>query len=345
MTTNFRLHLGARPGRQQGLTLIELMVAMAISLVVVLAATTALVISRQGFTNVDASAQLRDNARFAEDIIQRLGVQAGFEDLFHAASSPPPKTAGLDSTTVPNVFVYGFNNRARGASQGWSEANSAARTSGSLGYGSDILVLRFQPNVSNSKSNESDRALIDCAGEQPTQVPTSRYDRITSVLHVATSSAGEPALMCTRWSSGGTIDTQPLISGVENFQVLYGVDGIGPSNSTIPATSTADSVVDRYLRADQLTVSDESVTAANWQRVRSIRIGLVLRASPGTAVDRTTQTFYPLGPAPQAANGTAGSMFANNSADPGSVFTPTADGRLRQVLTFTVHLRNPQGEL
>ena len=64
------------PRAQAGLTLIELMVAMVISLVIVLAATAALLISRQGFTSVDAASQLRDSARFAQDVLQRLGVQA-----------------------------------------------------------------------------------------------------------------------------------------------------------------------------------------------------------------------------------------------------------------------------
>lgn len=331
--------------RQRGLTLVELMVAMAISLVVVLAAATALVISRQGFSNVDAGSQLRDSARFAEDIIQRLGVQAGFEDLFNAASASPDATKSLDSTSVPNVFVYGFNNRARNSTHGWSEATAAARTSGSLGYGSDILVLRFQPNVSNSDSSKSDGALIDCMGVAPALAPSDRFDRSASVLHVQTGDDGEPSLMCTRWSDAGVRDTQPLVRGVENFQVLYGVDGIGPGNSTMPAASSADSVVDRYLRADQLTVSDAAVTAANWQRVRTLRIGMVLRAAPGTAIDNTSQTFYPLGPASRTAGASDGSLFADEANDPGTVFTPAADGRLRQVVTFTVHLRNPQGDL
>ena len=64
------------PRAQAGLTLIELMVAMVISLVIVLAATAALLIARQGFTSVDAASQLRDSARFAQDVLQRLGVQA-----------------------------------------------------------------------------------------------------------------------------------------------------------------------------------------------------------------------------------------------------------------------------
>ena len=327
---------------QAGLTLIELMVAMAISLLIVLAAVAALIVSRQGFTSVDAASQLRDSARFAEDTLQRLGVQAGHRDLQFVGAGAPVSTKGLSTN---ESIVFGFNNRARGSTDGWSQANSAARSAGSLGYGSDILVLRFQTTRATTSSAQADGGMIDCSGATPLVPPVDYSDRVASVLHVATSSDGEPALMCTRWpDGGGSPDTQPLIKGVENFQVLYGVDGIGPSNAAIPAATTADSVTDRYLRADQLTVSDAAVTTANWQRVRSIRVGMVLRGPPGSAVDNTTQTFYPLGTA-RATSGGIGSLFANTTNDPGTVFTPAADRRLRQVVTFTIHLRNPQGDI
>lgn len=330
--------------KQVGLTLIELMVAMVVSLIIVLAALAALIISRQGFTSVDVSSQLRDNARFAEDTLQRLGVQAGHRDLLFVASGAPASTKGL-GTEEPNVF--GFNNRARSSTQGWSEANATARAVGSLGYGSDILVLRFQPTRPTLTSTESDGGMIDCSGSGPKELPTDYSERVASVLHIATSSNGEPALMCTRWPEDGSgkADTQPLITGVENFQVLYGVDGIGPGNSVMPVATTADSVTDRYLRADQLTVTDAAITTANWQRVRSIRIGMVLRGPLNSAVDKATPTYYPLGTARVTSTGAVGSLFANVTNDPGTVFTPAADGRLRQVVTFTIHLRNPQGNI
>ncbi|MBF9264763.1 PilW family protein [Paracidovorax cattleyae] len=336
-----------RRGRQRGLTLVELMVAMVISLLIVLAATVALVVARQGFNNVDAASQLRDNARFVEDMVQRLGVQAGYRDLFHAAYDESASTSGLDPSAVPNTFVYGFNNKARTGSDNWYQA-STARTSGSVGYGSDVLVLRFQPATSNSDATKTDNAMIDCSGYAPAVSAKDRYDRVASVLHVDVSNDGEPALMCTRWYLDSTntlqTDTGPLISGVEDFQVLYGVDGIPANNATMPAASTVDSVQDRFLRADQITVSDPLVSAANWRRVRSIRIGMVLRGAPNSAVDRTSQTYYPLGTAKGSSGGAIGSMFADDTNDPGAVFTPTADGRLRQVVTFTVHLRNNQRE-
>ena len=79
MTT--KIPISPRP-LQSGLTLIELLVAMVLGLLIALAASAALLVSRQGFFAVDAASQLRDNARYAQDVIQRLGVQAGYKNIF-----------------------------------------------------------------------------------------------------------------------------------------------------------------------------------------------------------------------------------------------------------------------
>lgn len=332
--------------RQQGLTLVELMVAMVLALLIAMAAAGALLIARQGFSNVDAAAQLRDNGRFVQDMLQRLGAQTGFKSLQYAATKRPASTDGISETPAPNVF--GLNNASRTTNNTWDAGST--RASGSVGYGSDILVLRYQASMSTVDSTASDGTMIDCMGISPTAIPDAREDRVVSILHIGTSANGEPSLMCSRSNTGmAPYDSQPLIQGVENLQILYGVDGIGPGNTVVPIpASTADSVPERYLRADQLTVSgNASATNANWQRVRSIRVGMVLRGAAGSAIDNSSQTFYPLGSSKGSSNGTEGSAFASTTAtvDPGTTFTPTADSRLRQVVTFTIHLRNYQEDL
>ena len=314
---------------QAGLTLIELMVAMALGLLIALAAAAALLVSRQGFFAVDAGSQLRDNARYAQDIVQRVGVQAGFKNVFFTSATNAPRD------TAPHVF--GINNAKRSTSNGWDE--SSGWGTNDAGKNSDILVLRAQTSTASAVSTASDGTMIDCLGVAPAAVPTSEYDRFISILHVQESSDGEPALMCSREAAGGGFEAQPLVQGVESFQVLYGVDNVVAN--TAP-TGTTDSVPDRYLRADQLTVTgDQEATYDNWRRVRSLRIGLVLRSQPGSAIDTTTQTLYPLGTSAGSATGTTGSAFGS-SGDVGAVYTAPADRRLRQVVTFTVHLRNFQ---
>ena len=330
MTTSAR-----RPhtAKQAGLTLLELLVAMTLGLLIVLAAAAALLVSRQGFFAVDAASQLRDNARYAQSIVQRVGVQAGFKNI-NMLVPPPPE----DPANPFEPSVFGINNAKRSTSTAW-DAGSTWGTS-DAGKNSDILVLRAHVSTTTGEvGSPSDGSMIDCLGEAPPV--TSELDGgFFNILHVQASSAGEPALMCTRAAAGGGFEAQPLVQGVESFQVLYGVDNVFPNSAPTGAT---DSVPDRYLRADQLTVTgNDAATYANWRRVRSLRIGMVLRSQPGSAVDTASQTFYPLGTSRSSASGAIGSAFAHATNDPGTVFTPPVDRRLRQVVTFTVHLRNFQ---
>jgi type IV pilus assembly protein PilW len=353
----------ATPNFQQGgLTMVELLVAMVISLLIALAAIAALTVTRQAFSTVDAASQLRDNGRFTVDLIQRLGVQSGFKDVLYA--SQPATPSEVAANLAPNVT--GFNNALSSASDPLN--TSTARTTGVDGYGSDILILRNQLVQLNTNSNRADGSMIDCNGNSPAgtgSAPSARDERTASILSVAVST-GEPSLMCTTVTSAGTISAaQPIIRGVEDFQVLYGTEGVtagtaptptygitgGASAPAAPATAASwaawaasiNQVPDKYLRADQMTVAGDPVgTNANWRRVRSLRIGMLLRGPPKSAQNSVAQTLYPFGLAKSSATAAVGSALSSAN-DPGTIFAAPADGRLRQVLTFTVHLRNDQG--
>lgn len=350
---SLRTHLHRREAKQRaanrsrGLTLVELLVAMAVGLVVVLAAVSALTVARRGFTTVDAASQLRDSGRFATDLIQRIGVQAGYRDVVFAArqrktpADPAPNISGFDNATL-------------------SAANpltaSVARTTGVVGYGSDILILRYQASQLHTLSEDatlktvSDQTMIDCAGNPIATVmdldnPAARDERMASVFHVDLKQ-GEPTLMCTYPdpATPGTFKTVSLVQGVEQFQVLYGVDGVTPA--TAPAAGASEpNLPTRYLRAAQMVVPGNAAgTNANWRRVRSIRVGMVLRSAAGANQTSDSTTFYPFGAAKgsNSPTATAGSAFKSTS-DIGTEFTAPADSRLRQNVTFTIHLRNHQG--
>ncbi|KAF1046664.1 PilW family protein [Xylophilus sp.] len=144
-------HQPSHRTRSRGLTLVELLVAMALGLLLVLAAGSALLLARRGFATVDAASQLRDNARFATEIIQRLVAQAGFQDLLDAevaysvkAASTGTSESGVKTSSADLApHVQGLNNRKRSAKQGPDE--SSPWGSSDLGANSDILVVRFQP--------------------------------------------------------------------------------------------------------------------------------------------------------------------------------------------------------
>ncbi|MDO4769236.1 MAG: PilW family protein [Brachymonas sp.] len=347
------LRLDQIPGvaRQRGLTLVELLVAMAVGLLVVLAALAALLVARTGFSNVDAASQLRDNGRFVALLVDRLAVQSGFRNVQQAAGKQEKP-----HEDVPPA-ITGFSN-ARPRLDDLSL--STALKPGDAGYGSDVLIMRFQaaaldrsprpprpPSGPSSSSPDgsdkqpSDRTMIDCFGYAP-DVTAKETEPYVSVLSVGKDATGEPALMCSRSDTGlAPYSSSSLVRGVELFKVLYGVDS-GVSPRTVPdAAAKLDTVPKRYLTAQEMVVSgDEEATRENWRRVRSLRIGMVLRSdvTPGA---REALTLHPFGAARAGENQPEGSAFVS-AENINSEFKAPADGRIRQVVTFTVHLRNDQ---
>lgn len=320
--------------RQTGLTLVELLVALVISAVVVVAAFSALIVSRQGFTATDTASQLRDNARFLTDLIQRVGVQAGYLDYKFAVTP-----AGNDAAT-PEPDVKGFNNAL--ASTTAPGTGFTSRGASSID-GSDVLILRYQASETYPGSGIADNAMVNCLGLPAQSLPSNRNERVLNVFHIVVASDNEPSLMCTAVNTlSGAIDTRSIIRGVETLQVLYGVDGVTPNAALPTALTTTANIPSRYLRADQMIVAgDVDATNRNWGRVRNILIGMVIRGPLGSAPERTAMTYYPLGSAPGTSTGSKGSSMMSAN-DPGTQFKPAADNRLRQVVTFVVHLRNGQ---
>lgn len=303
---------------QRGLTLVELLIALGLSALITLAGIASLTVARQGFSSADASSGIENDARFATSVIRRLIVQAGYlEEKYAMDFGSEFKNQG---TVEIEPNIKGFNNADYKENLVTGISTSVSGTSLNK---SDMLVLRYQAGRAINGSDTPDETMINCSGgTAKVTAATSSVDRMTSVFHIQKSKE-EPTLMCTWQNDAGIWKTEPLVQGVETMQILYGFDG---------APASPDSVPETYLRADQLTGSSNAETLRNWRRVRSIRIGLVMRGPSGSAPERNVPAQYPLG-AP-------GTM--DSTGDPGSIFPAQTDGRLRQTVTFTVHLRNPQ---
>lgn len=304
---------------QSGLTLIELMVALALGVLVTLAATMALVVSRQGFTAVDTAAQLRENARFSAELIQRVGVQAGYDNKFQSSGTlglgnvpGTPGLNGFDNSWVPATGLPGSLSNGSRPTSGCGASTTACLN------GSDVLVVNYE--------GSPDGTMINCAG-----IAESVATRATSIFHVTRSADGEPTLSCT-YLSGTTWTTVELVKGVEGLQILYGLDAPTSPNSAPPSANTCmDSVPDRFFTAAQMVTGTTASTTDNWRRVRSVRVGMLFRGEVGSAQTRETATWNVLGD------------DIVNATDVGVNLATPADGRLRHRLVFTIHLRNSQG--
>lgn len=326
--------------RQRGLTLVELLVAMGLGLLVIAIAGGALLLGRQGFDAVDSGTQLRDKQRLAVDILTRTIVQAGFEDYAAAATT---FRANADTTSLePDIF--GWNNAIYTA-PGIDISATTAITNGnrpskcgsvadtSCRNGSDILVVRYQGVNSPTDATKTDNTMVNCGGWGERGLTTNDLnERGASLFHVAAVN-GEPSLYCSYYSHAaatpGWVNT-PLIEGVESFQVLYGTDGVVPNVAPVVSPTAQDSIAERWLRADQLTVAGNApATRDNWRRVRAVRIGVVLRGPVGSAQQALATTLNPLGIA-----------YTDSTNDVGAALAVSNDRRLRSASSFTVHVRN-----
>lgn len=332
---------------QGGLTLIELLVALALGMLVVVIGIAALVMGQQGYRSVDATTQLRDRERFATDLIARVFVQAGYQD--YGLESPTFRANAIedgkkDPTFDPEPDLWGWNNavyKEPGSLVLSTDAQiangnrpaSCTVTDTSCRNGSDILVVRFQGVNSATDPSKADNTMINCMGQGEAAIGTDLNARAVSIFHVKRGTNGEPALSCTYYNhaTGLWSTPAPMIEGVESFQLLFGTDGVSVGGAP---NTTPDNTPDRWLRADQITVAGDAVTSRdNWRRVRAVRVGLVLRGDVGSAPQVTTTTLTPLG-----------NMYTDSANDTGASLNVAADGRLRLQSTFTVHLRNDQLE-
>lgn len=327
------------PQPQRGLTLIELLVALGLGLLVVIIAATALLTGQQGYRAVDASTQLRDRERFATDLISRVIIQAGFQD-FGTTTVAVRSSAALQGVD-PEPDLYGWNNAvyARPSDLILSTTNKIANENRpasctvndtSCKNGSDMLVIRYQGVNSPASASTPDNTMINCAGQSERGLITGDLnERAASVFYISRGTNGEPSLSCVYYNFATSVwVAAPILEGVESLQFLFGTDQVSP-NLAPSLTAAQDSVADRWLRADELTVAgNTAATRENWRRVRAVRVGLVLRGPTGSAPLAATSTLAPLGP-----------LYASPN-DTGSSFSAAADGRLRLQSTFTVHMRN-----
>lgn len=196
------------------------------------------------------------------------------------------------ATFSPNQYAIISNCGGQGTS---FQVTSVSNSGGTLGY------------TGGTPGNPGWTPANGTYGPAYTVQPAATY-----VFYVGEGQDKWPALFEATLSSGGTsLQTQQLVSGVENMQVLYGVD-----------KSNSDQIPDYFATADQVD------TDGDWWRVVAVRVSLVVQ-SDNYAVDKAsaaTTTIYMLG---------SGSGYSDNT----SLTTPT-DQRLRRVFVQTFSIRS-----
>ncbi len=226
--------------KNYGFTMVELMVAITISLVGVLAATEVYVSTRQTNRLQAMQSRLTEDGRFAVSMLQRFVSQARFR------SSP--------ATGLPTGLL------------GYEQPISLA---------SNALTLRFSPDGANQIACDGSVLAADITTSFPTfqiQSPAGSFSlqcarMTTPAVFPAPVSWIAPA---TAGAGNGT--------EVADFAVLLGIDTTGPAGVTpdygcgvaVGGFSPRDCITDIYVAALPPLVTPNQVTA--------VRVCLVLRS-------------------------------------------------------------------
>jgi len=286
------------------------MVAIAISMIILLAITIAW---QSGYATQRAqtdTSRLNETVRFAIDLLSREIKQAGFvskaatlpEFNFCSTGTTGTTMAGVNDPVTINATLAGTN------------FSGAGVTVANL---SDAIRVRYYGDDSGAGGvSGSTTSSSDCLGNI---VPNGRLIEDTLYVAVDPNNNNEPALWChtSNPPPAGEAASQPMVSGVESLQILYGED------------TDADGIINHYVPAQLVT---------NFDNVLSVKVSIVARsANTVSAGVPAGKTYYHFGTPASTAD-----TYVDPGGTAGAQFTPPADNRLRlpQPLSTEIAIRN-----
>lgn len=274
-----------QPRQIEGVTLIELLVAMSIGLVLVLGSVTLYARSRATYQTAENVAAMQETLQFALDTLERDIRMAGFWGqhsngaIITVTGNVAVRCDGKDVT----AWALDLSNPISGAGR----YDIPCAVFAAAQPGTDTLTLRRASSLPVSPRSgtiqlHSGRAIgqVFNDGSVPPGFPgnPSTHDiRVHAYYVDRRSSLGDvPSLRRQTLTHGGTIHNQEIIPGVEAFRVHFGVD------------ADADGSIDRYVDPDDSTLLDG-------EKILSVRVWLMVRAEQIELGYRNTSAYAPAG--------------------------------------------------
>ncbi len=308
---------------QRGLSLVELMVAMAISLVLMTVLATVFANSSRSQKEITMAAQQVENGRYSIEILSDDLRHAGYYGYYTASGTAPvalPDPCSNDTTIIKNALllpVQGYNSLAA------INATLPCIADANFVAGTDVLVVRHastevtasgslvalkvyiqaKPSATSSSSNlvvdlgvaasfatmqvrDGSGANVAAPIRQlkthiyfiaPCSAATGGSDVVDNPICTSSDDGGSPIptlkrLELTSASGVTKFKIYPLVEGIQNFQVEYGIDS---DNDGAPNGA--------YVTAPP--------TVADWKNVMAMRLYVLARNTQISSGYTDTKTY------------------------------------------------------
>jgi type IV pilus assembly protein PilW len=330
--------------RSAGFSLIELMVALTIAGVLLLGMSAYFVTSSRNFSETERVSRQIENGRYASALLAEEVRHAGFYGEVGNVVNLPVSSAIAMPAAVPSICAFTLADVKAALPlpvQGLDVPGSTPTCLPDYVSGTDVLVVRRANTTTVTAASVG--ATTDyytqtafCATANPVFVVTQTNFTLTDkdcasvrpvrqlhtyIYYIARCSIGSnadgtckstdaamPTLKRAEPTSDGTFVYSPLVEGIENLQIEYGID------------NNADGVGELY------TASPSSVT--DWSRVAALRIYVLARNTETSAGYTDTKTYQ---------------LGLNADATPNNL-TPGGAYR-RHAYTQVVRVQNPSQRL
>ncbi len=283
-----------------GFSLIELMVAMTLGLIVTAAVILVFASNKHSYNVNNSFAKVQQNGRYAIETmlkdVRLAGYWGGYEGVItDIQNAVAPASAGCNNDTWARMVeqrVYGLNdsNNDTTITGNYTNANCILNSDYVRG---DVLTIRhaspftLDPAALATNRNyvitDIDTASLFTTDTAPAgfMQPSFIHQVVAHAYHIRTGTgqcmtgvnAGQalPSLYRVTVTGPAVAAQQEIVTGVQDFQVQYGIDNDG------------DASIDGFV--------DANAVGANWANVIAVRIWLLLRAACAEPEYTDTPTY------------------------------------------------------
>ena len=303
----------SRHCHQRGVSLVEIMVALAISGIVLAAVLLSVASAARSSAAQTEQSAMVENGQYALNLLSRHIRNAGYESIKAVDKSPVKDRVRFGAYILG--CESGIFNNATVALPDWGAACSASGSN-------DAIAVRYQGGQLTMLPNNAENVTgigaganfqaLDCSGKAVTATTIGGDGNPITIVDNRFFINNNNELVCI--GNGTGAGSEPMVQNIEQLRITYGVTNRLPNSAGI---ATLGNKTVQYMSAGYLE-SSAAPGENPWERVTSVRICVVVR-SPNPVPSLPSHDY----------------MNCN-----GVLQTPLADGFTRKALFTVVEIPN-----